>query len=229
MAIVKMTLAEALVRRKTYEQRIEQLTNDLETDTIARNRRFLFCDFYTGTKKVGEVSGVDIETFEKNTKASIDSIMAIISNYETLCKAINKKNNETTVVIADKEMTIVEAIALKNGLVKDFRVTLAKKLMADYNAISAKAKLINEKVNDPDNIDKYLDQILTDDAKNDPAKVKEAETTYHEMRDANIVDPLNIVTMYDDIINDAKAFKDEVDFRLSEVNAKTEIEVEFAD
>lgn len=229
MAKTEMTLAEALVKKKTLEKRIANLTDEISMDCGGRTRRYAFCDYIVGTKKAGEISNMSEEEFTEKTKSSIDSVMHLISNYEKLCMAINKKNNETIVTIDGKDMTIVEAIALKNSLVKNFRLALAKKLMCDYNEMNKQVTNINNKVNDQEKINQYLDSVLTEETKQNTENVQKAEETYHLMRDARLVDPVGITEMYDDIVESENNFKDEVDFRLSEVNAKTMIEVEFED
>lgn len=229
MAVVEMTLAEALVRKKTYEAKIENMTQELTIDTTRTTRRFAFCDYIVGTKKVGSISNSSEEEFTQSTIASLDSVSHLISNYERLCMAINKKNNETIVNIAGRDMTIVEAIALKNGLLKTFRLAVAKKLMADYQTVQKQIDRINSQVNDPDKINSYLDSVLTEETKKDPDAVKKAEETYHLMRDARMIDPINVTETYDKIVQSEQSFRDEVDFRLSEINAKTIIEVEFDD
>ena len=232
MAVKEMTLTQALVEKKTLESRIEKLTKTISLDTISvmgKNREvnFIFCDVFVGKNEKSKFCSETEEESKVRIKAQIQKIEALISNYQILCKAINKANNETTLTIAGKEMTIVEAIALKSSKMFSLMRNFANKLATDFVAISTSVERINKSVNAEDAINNYLSTILGEDRSVE--QVEQATKQYHETRDARLFDPANIKDYATEYQTFVENFEAEVDFKLSEINAITKITVEFED
>jgi len=91
-------------------------------------------------KKIDNVFTVD--EFGKEVKANYDSIIDLIERLKIIKSAIVKFNAEQTVIIADKEMTVADAIERKNNIV--FEKTLLKKMVNQYNNIIAIINTRNE-------------------------------------------------------------------------------------
>lgn len=230
MAVKEMTLTQALLEKKTLQQRIEKLTKTVTLDTISSKNKelnFIFCDYFVGKNEKSKLTQETEEEATKRIKSQIQKIQALLSNYQTLCKAINKANNETNVTIAGKTMSIVEAIALKSGNTISLMNAFANKLAADLKAVTLKVDQVNNAVNDEDVINNYLSTILGDDRSEE--QIDLLTNQYHETRDARLFDPANIrdyALEYKTFVED---FTAEVDFKLSEINATTKITVEFED
>lgn len=230
--IVEMTLTEALLKKKTYLNRINDLTCTVKDDTTRLGRKsglsVVACKQGEENSKIYNIKD-SLEEFETSSKAYVQKVLALINNYTSLCKAISKANNETIVTIGGKDMTISEAVALKKNDVFSLEAALCKKIAADYDEVFRFVSINNEKHNAQESINNYLTTILSDVEKADKDKVSVAIDMYHKKYDFVMIDPLNSKVFIEETYNRLQSFKDEVDFRLAEVNSRTMIKVSYED
>jgi RNase P subunit RPR2 len=205
----KISIARALIELKTLEKRIDKKLHELEPISIL-----------TGNKLE---SGIDSkEAFEKEVKASYQSLIALIEYKRKIKSAIVKSNAVTYVEIAGAKMTVAEAIERKSsiGIEKEIKKTLAKKY-------TDKLKIVE---NHNSNIQSQLYKLLqatyskpeTELSKEDYDKIA---IPFKENNDATLIDPLNVKKTLQELDEEISEFESEVDIALTESNARTEVEV----
>jgi hypothetical protein len=169
------------------------------------------------------IDGITISEKSVELQANKQSYEALVANRRAIKKAIAMSNATTTVIVSGKEMTVVEAIEEKH-----FTQTLKDNLRCmkrQYETEKGKANV--ENANLPAASERYLNSINMNEkngySKDDIKTVLDkfvADNTYE------LVDPNKMgewLTKMEDEIND---FLTNIDFKLSESNATTVIEVE---
>lgn len=101
---VEITVYDALIRRKILEDQIDAMTSG--------NKRFVSTDLL---HKI-EAKHSDTEMFISRSKSDFESFVSLQSQLTSIVAAITLSNATTKVTIAGKEMTVSEAIAIKNGM-----------------------------------------------------------------------------------------------------------------
>jgi len=204
-----ISIARALIELKTLEKRIDKKLHELEPVSIL-----------TGNKL--ELGIESKEAFEKEAKASYQSLIALIEYKRKIKSAIVKSNAVTFVEIAGVKMTVAEAIERKSsiGIEKEIKKTLAKKY-------TDKLKIVE---NHNNNIQNQLYKLLqatyskpeTEISKEDYDKIA---IPFKENNDATLINPLNINKTLKELDEAISEFESEVDIALTESNARTEVEV----
>lgn len=108
MALVSMTLYEALGRKKTYEDRLKKF--DIK-------QKAFFGKYSEGNKTI---NGISLEEAGNIMKGNFDTYIHLRKNITSLQRAINKANLENSITIPgfndEKPITLVEAITEKQRL-----------------------------------------------------------------------------------------------------------------
>lgn len=232
MAKVVMSLTEALERKKTLEKQIKSLCQEIIFETPSPDRSKvskLLCDIIIGNNDKTVYTGETIDEKIVSSKAYNDKVLALIGNYEKLCSAINIANATTIVKIGNKEMTISEAIALKSNPINDLKLAYANKLYADFTVCNRKAIKHNDNECGSDKVAEYIKTLLGENNEASVEEINKLEDNFHKQRDAKVVDTLEAEKLSASIREEVESFRDEVDYKLSEINSKTEITVEFDD
>lgn len=174
-------------------------------------------DLYTNTGKNTLRAGVSREDFEKNAKADYQQIKDLIQRRNDLKRRIIYSNSTVKVTIAGKEYTIAEAIDRKNSI--DIDMQLLQELKQCYNLMYETQVRKNNEVEKV--IDHQIAQLysskerITDDAYNNVAK------PYRDTKGVHMIDPINVKKEIEKLEEEINSFIQEVDFVLSESNART--------
>ena len=207
----RMTITEALVELKNYDNRIRKAINTAMFIGAKKKK----------DKKVGNLS---VEKFEANAKASYDSIMAMMENRSAIKRAVVLSNAITKVTVDGKEMTVAEAIEKRN-----LNDTVSFLLGTMEQQISSCENMIFTKNAD---VDVAAEKLLVSYYGKDAAKKVSSEDyhtivdPYKEANEWELVDPLGLRDVHDKIDNENDNFLANVDSVLSISNATTFIEVE---
>lgn len=232
MAKETMSLTKALVRKKTLEDQIRSLTSEilnLTTSSGKTKTTLLTSDVIIGNSEKCKYTGFTKDEMKTSAEAFKTKVLTLIENYEALCKAISVANATTELEINGKIMTISDAIALKKNPIYELKIAFANKIYSDFSAMDRFADTYNADYCGSIAVNEYIKTVFGDTNNVSREELISTEVNFHKMRDASVVDVLNAESLYRDIYDDATNFKDEVDYKLSEINAKTEIDVEFAD
>lgn len=187
-------------------------------DRIQRGTGAQFIAVSVGGKITGKSS---IQEAEQILTSNLQSVQGLIAQRTALKSAIVRSNATTTVQIAGQTMTVAEAIERKSSIVLE--QALLQQIKTQKNQGTAIVEQKNVEVQQ--RIDALLAQSYGRDAKISEQDQQAVAGPYEARHKAALVDPNRL----DDIITKMQEALDgfllEVDFALSEVNAKTIIEV----
>lgn len=227
MAIVKMTLTEALAKRSTLLKRLENWSSSSDEGDYVKSasKQMIFIKRASDTK----VGTLTIDECRKQAHSVFDKMCADLNNYIALTMAINDANVTHTVTVAGKEMTIAAAIAYKSSVVVKSKNAHLNIIERQIRNINKSAEDYKRRIENSDALNSYLTVALGPEENRKPADVEEQIKLYNKTNGVEIIDPLNLREKIDDMKKDHNEFMDQVDTALSIANAKIEIEVEFVD
>jgi len=209
MSKTKISIHRALTELKVIDDRIRK-----------KIEAFSPVGIYKKDKKVNEVHTVD--EFNKQVKSSYESIDALIDRKFMLKSLIAVSNSITKVVILGNEVTVTEAIVIKD-IIEQKRF-LRNHISKAYNHSLSNIEQINTKV---DKNALSLGEAAVGGDK-DNLKKNEVEAimeTYIENNKVRLADPLDVVNEISKIDKKINDFADNIDSVLSESNATTFIEL----
>lgn len=209
----KISITEALNELKLYDSKITKAITNAT-----------FCG--AAKKSADKVGVVKKEEFNEHAKASYQSVTDLILNRNSLKSAIVKSNAITEVTIADKTMTVAEAIERKNSI--EYDETLLNEMKCQYAKATATVDKENKKVDSQ--IDKLLETFTGRDSDKKPDKdtIAAIADPYREKNEFEFID--GIGNMYEKIQKleaDIDAFKINVDSALSISNSIHYIDIDF--
>lgn len=208
----KITVTEALCELKLYDSKIN--------DAILR------CYLVNAGKKSSDILGhITKEDFKDKAKADYQSINALISNRDTLKRAVVVSNATTKVTVNGEEMTVAAAIEKKNSI--GYLENLLTSMKNQYSDATRMMQRMNEKMETQ--IDKMLEGFVGKDSdkKIDKNDLESISKTYRTANEFELVDPLDIATKITELENYISGFNGAVDTTLSISNSVTFIEVDF--
>lgn len=204
--MTQISVTRALAEVKSLNDRIEKAT---------RGTTFI------GVTVGGKVpNGADLQTTQNTLKANLQSVQDLITRRQKVKSAIVRSNALTVVTINGVEMTVAEAIERKGSIDKD------RALLAVLKAQQAQVRTAIER-NNVLMQSKIDAMILTAVGKERKATEEELEAISKPYITSNItaaLDPSGLDTVIQKLEDDINGFVFEVDFVLSEANAKTVIE-----
>jgi len=215
MALVTMTVYEAMARKKTLEAQLN------ETKTIYR---MVAKKLKSDDKETLE--GDSLENAEKSIRAAYNGTVALIENYENLVAALHESNAKTTLEIGGKTMTVAEAIGREKYI--NFEERVYTSMVNTYNKFKVEVDKANADKLDPKNIAAYVEKVLGD-SKKDAALLASTEEAYKKNNVIELFDPVNSGEVGEKKLEELKKFKEQLHSALTSCNCKTTITVEFAD
>lgn len=210
----QITVTKALSDLNVLTSRIEKETDKL---TVLSTK--------LKSKKVLKDKNIEVDDFKNEVKANYQSILDLIKNRDVIKSAIILSNAKTKVIIANKEYTVAEAIDKKNRIALE--TDLLMKLKSELITKSKQVTNFNDKLEAQ--IDKEREIMLSGDNAKNKDIVKTAEelaTAKRENNSVELVDPLNIEKVINELEDSIMSFKAEVDQQLSISNAVTLIEID---
>jgi len=163
-----------------------------------------------------------VSEFEEIIVSKHQQLTDLIARYTMLKSAIVLSNATTKVTICGKEMTVADAINLKvtiESIEKPLLEAMRKQhaaSAASYDTLAA--KLATE-------VNKLVDDSNQKDRKADPEGLNAAIEFKKKMGAPILIDPLKLLTLIEAKHKEIEEYLMEVDFALSESNAKTELDV----
>jgi len=206
MIKLTLTVAGGLVELKLLEKRIQKATNGIFV-LFQEGKNVL-----KGYKDKNEL----VETIKSNNQSVVD----LIKRRNVVKSAIVLSNATTKVSIGNETMTVAEAIERKTSVQFD------KELLASYkNQLSQSIRrvdMINAEVN------ARADEMVKTFLSGDNSKIAEASSLRDNMiesQGADLVDPLNIKKLIEELEERIDNFEANVDLALSTSNAITELSI----
>lgn len=213
----KMTIHKALAELKVIDSRINKAISD---------GTYVIANKHSNEK----INGMPINEFKTAMKASHDKVMDLINRRNAIKRAVVLSNATTKIKVGNTEYTVAEAIEMKNhGM--EFKTTYMR-FMAHQN-MNAQSELNR---NSGEAIEKRAEQYVLSviqaqpkDAKMsvDSEAMKALRKDYINNNTYDLIDPLNVNKLIEELTNEINEFNTEVDAALSVSNALTVIEIEY--
>ena len=209
MSVVEMSVHRGLAELKLYENKIN---SSMQSTFVVANKK--------SNKNIG---GRTVAEVRDLIKGNFDSITSLIENRKRVKAEIVKSNSKTMVVVGGKEMSVAEAIERKNSVVfeQNFLGTLRNQFNLQNNVVDSKNNELSQK------LEGYLQATLGENR--EAEQVKQLTKTFNDNNEYELVDPAKIQDKIDSLQTQIQEFQSQVDYILSESNAKTFISVELVD
>lgn len=205
MSIEKMTIHRGLAELKLIDAKIEKQIAEINPVSVYQKNKLI----------LGYITEKD---FVSNAQSKFDSITTLISRKTTIKAAIMKANGDTHVTIADKTMTITDAINFKSTI--KFKKSFNTRLRQLHTSASSNLNKNNEIVEK--NVQILLEQALgKDNVKTNKDDVDAIRSPYLAANTWYLFDPLSIIEKLDVMEKEISDFETEIDAVLSEINATT--------
>lgn len=209
----QMSITRALVELKRFDERIAQSISQASFVAVKVGRGDKTRILNTNDKE---------DVVKGKIQGSFDKVNSLFVNRAALKAAIVKSNAAVTVKILDKEMTVAEAIELKS------QIPLMQMYAHTLSAQNTQARNLVEKANAilNDQIEKAATAAVGDKTKVDEAVFLSIANPRKDMGEHAVFDPSGIQDQLDKLTERVSVLKSEIDFVLSESNARTTISVD---
>ena len=175
-------------------------------------------------KVVGKtVDNLDVDTFKKNSKASLQAINDLMNRRSAIKSALVLSNAITKVTIAGDEMTVAEAIDKKNTT--QSMINLINKLKQTWNQVHVKVGTANRALDEEALV--YFQEITENKDRLNEATFKTLVNAYKEQRELEVIEGFDVYKEYTKLDDELSEFLTNVDYVLSESNTETKITFEY--
>ncbi|NES17512.1 MAG: hypothetical protein F6K41_00745 [Symploca sp. SIO3E6] len=207
--MTQMTVTDALAELTLLEKRIDSARSALEQNTLI------------AVVEVGKVPTGFRSRDEHATKAraALQRVDDLINRRRTIKRAIVLSNASTAVSVAGQEMTVAEAIEMKN-FISYYNNVLATMTSA-YSRTCQEYKTAQAKVKQ--RLDKLAMEVLGKNASSE--KYQSLADSFLEREGVELLDPTNLAEEIARRLTFIEQFESTVDRVLSISNARTMIEV----
>ena len=208
-----ISITRALAELKRIDEQLEKATN--------------FSLFVVSTVGHGAqrklLSGNDtLEVTTKKLQSNRDSIQHLFTKRQAIKAAIVQSNAVTTVTIGGTTMTVAQAIELKRSV--QFKRTLMTHLQTQLVATTKLVDAHNVKLQAE--IETNLQAVYgSDKSKLDASSYDAVAVPKLNAREATVFDPTNAAEYAKELEEEISLIDTELDFTLSESNARTEIQI----
>ena len=170
-----------------------------------------------------KIEGKSISDVNDELKANLQAYHDLCANRSEIKRKIALSNATTTITINGKIMTVVEAIEEKH-FAKNRRVHIMT-MRRNYN--NALAIVENKNSSVEALADKFVADITGGKDKTaDPETIKKLREDYVTAQSYDLLDPSKLADVLKKMEDELAEFENTIDFRLSESNATTLIEVD---
>lgn len=208
-----MSVTRALVELKRLNERI--------TTAIQSGK---FVSRTIGKETYKKVAGT-VDTVAETTRriqASFDTVDALILNREKIKSAIVMSNATTKVTILKREVTVAEAIELKSTIgFRELYLQCLRQQLVNETTLVEKSNVLMETA-----IEVSLNTVYSSEkGKVDADTLKMISDPQKNQKESALLDPAKIQDRIDKLTSEISDLTSELDFTLSESNAKTLITV----
>ena len=205
--MTQISVTRALAEVKSLNDRIEKAT-----------RGTTFVSVTVGGKTT---NGADLQTVSNQLAANLQSVQDLIARRQKVKGAIIRSNAVATVTINGIEMTVAEAIERKGSIDKER--TLLAVLKGQLSQVRTAIERNN--VTMQGKIDAMLITAVGKERKATEEELEAISKPYTASNVTAALDPSGLESVIQKLEDAVNGFVFEVDFVLSEVNAKTVVEV----
>ena len=210
----KMSVTRALAELKRLDDRLNRMTTD----------QSIFVSIAVGQGDKQKVLGVSdtVQNVVSQIQSNRDRVNSMIEQRAKIKAAVVASNAATKVTLGTREMTVAEAIELKKSIeVKRNMLSTYRRQVIQANALVAKQNAALEA-----QIETNLATIYGNEkGKVDASMFEAIAKPQREQKEASLIDPIKINDLIKSLEEEISLVETELDFTLSEQNAKTEIEI----
>jgi len=212
MKMNTMSVTRALAELKRLDDRIARATSAGMFVTVSVGK--------DAQMKVNDTAGLSVDQAKAKIQSSFDTVNSLFKERAAIKAAIVKSNAVTTVKIGSIEVTVAEAIEMKRSI--DSKRNLLNVMRLQQTRAQGLVSQLNAKLEQ--DIDSNLKTIYgSDKSKVDAGSYDLIAKPQKAMKEAALIDPVNIVEKIAALEEEISLVDTELDFTLSEVNAKTTI------
>ena len=169
------------------------------------------------------MSNRTVEDTKKQIQASFDRVESLIKNRERIKAAIVHSNAVTQVTVLNRVMSVAEAIELKSTV--QYRKDLLNGMKSQLTNATNTINNMNTK------LEVEIQNLLSVVYGNEKGKVESdmfanVVKPQHKQKQASLLDSCNIRGKIEELEKEITEIESELDFLLSESNARTEVDVE---
>jgi predicted RNA-binding protein with TRAM domain len=213
MTTEKMTVHKALAELKVIGDRI---TNAISTGVYCRANKH-------SNEKIG---GVSVEDFKKQIQGSWDKANDLIKRRNAIKKAVVFSNATTKVKIGENEMTVAEAIEMKNS-----GMQFKKVLLSVLNNQYTQAVQVTDRENGDTLQQKAESYVIglfgSKEGKTSSDEIEKVKREFITNNTFELIDPIKVKEKMETLEKEIVEFESEIDAALSVSNAITEINIEY--
>ena len=208
----KMSITRALAEIKRLDDRItKSITNEYVGVAVGRNEN---------KRSTGRAE--TLQDTQSKIQSNRDTLTSMFDKRSKIKAAIVQSNALTKVKIGREELTVAEAIEKKKSI--ELKRQLSHTLKLQLNRANDLVKTLNDKLDQT--IENNLSTIYGNDkGKVDPSMYNAIAEPQKSQKEASLIDPIGIQKWIDSLDEEISITDAELDFVLSESNARTEIEV----
>ena len=206
-----ISVTRALAELKRIEDRITRAQNDGAFVGVTVGR---------GSAMKVFNSNLSVEETKSKIQSSFDLIDSLLKQRSAIKAAIVLSNATTKVKIGAFEVSVAEAIEMKKTVAQKRQIlTNLMCLLAQANTVVS-----NQNAKLDADIERNVAAIYSSDkTKVDKESYETVAVPQRAQKEANLLDPANIAQKIEQLKEEISLIDTELDFTLSEVNAKTEI------
>lgn len=206
-----MTVTDALAELTLLEKRINSARADLDKNA-------LITFVAVGQVPTGYKSREDYQT---KARASLQKVDALIARRRVIKRAIVLSNAAVTVTVANEEMTVAEAIEMKNFIA--YYEEVLSTMHSGYKQTLSQYERAKTTVQE--RLDKLALEVLGKNANVSDDRYQSLADSFLAREGLELLDPTNLAEEIDRRQNFIDEFKSTVDRVLSISNARTAIEI----
>jgi len=213
MTTEKMTVHKALAELKVIGDRI---SSAISTGVYCRANK------HSNEK----VSGVSVEDFKKQIQGSWDKANDLIKRRNAIKKAVVFSNAITKVKVGEIELTVAEAIEMKNSGMQFKRV-----LLSVLNNQYTQAVQVTDRENGDTLQQKAESYVIglfgSKEGKTSSDEIEKVKKEFTTNNTFELIDPIKVKEKIEALDKEIIEFESEIDAALSVSNAITEINIEY--
>ena len=209
-----MSVTRALAELKRLDDRLNRISTD----------QSIFVSVAVGQGDKQKVLGVSdtVQNVVSQIQSNRDRVNSMIEMRAKIKSAVVASNAATKVKLGTREMTVAEAIELKKS------IDVKRNMLSTYRrqVIQANALVYSQNATLDAQIETNLATIYGNEKGKVEASMFEAiAKPQREQKEASLIDPIKINDLIKSLEEEISLVETELDFTLSESNAKTEIEI----
>ena len=210
----KMSVTRALAELKRLDGRLNCMAID----------QSIFVSVAVGRGDKQKVLGVSdtVQNVVSQIQSNRDRVNSMLEMRAKIKSAVVASNAATKVKLGAREMTVAEAIELKKS------IDVKRNMLNTYRrqVIQANALVYSQNATLDAQIETNLATIYGNEkGKVDASMFEAIAKPQREQKEASLIDPIKINDLIKSLEEEISLVETELDFTLSEINAKTEIEV----